>query len=542
MTHADLVFVNGTVLTMDDDLPVAGAVAVRDGVIVHAGADAGDWIGPRTEVVDLGGRVLLPGINDSHLHACGFGLNRPPFSLDVALGSIAAVRAAVADAVRETPRGEWIRGTGWDTSTLAECVADPRRQPTAADLDMVAPDHPVLLQDFSGHVTWVNSRAMELAGISGGHGHGGLLHDGDQAAVQRVLPSPTPRERAQVLRDVLATLNREGITSFTEPGLGPGGQHSFFGGMSAGVLDTFAELAVAGELTARVSVLGLPSPMSGASVAETAAYLASPPDLTGVDPRLVRLLGVKVFADGIPPSGTAWMHEEYPSGGHGALCVHGHTEAARGEELADILRLVHTAGLQLGIHVIGSRGIDAVVDALATVAREHPRPDARHYLIHGQFASKQALAKLGELGYGINMQPAIQGLLSDQMREMFGDATADNEWPARSALDLGVATACSSDAPVTFPDWRAGVASLLSRASGASGRVSGAWERIGLEEALRCYTANGARQDFAESWKGSITPGKVADLCVSGARAPEEIPSAPVKMTVFDGAVVFAAD
>ncbi|WP_067176690.1 amidohydrolase [Microtetraspora niveoalba] len=541
MTHADLVFVNGTVLTMDADLPLASTVAVRDGVIAHTGADAREWIGPRTEVVDLGGRVLLPGINDSHLHACGFGLNRPPFSVDVALGSIAAVRAAVADAVRHTPPGEWIRGTGWDTSTLAECVANSRRQPTAADLDEVAPDHPVLLQDFSGHVTWVNSRALELAGIPGDHGHGGLLHDGDQAAVQRVLPSPTPRERVQVLRDVLATLNREGITSFTEPGLGPGGEHSFFGGMGAGVLDTFTGLAAAGELTARVSVLGLPSPMSGASVAETAAYLAAPPDLSGVDPRLVRLLGVKVFADGIPPSGTAWMHEEYPSGGHGSLCVHGHTEAARGEELAEILRLVHTAGLQLGIHVIGSRGIDSVVDALAAVAREHPRPDARHYLIHGQFASRTALARLGELGYGINMQPAIQGLLSDQMREMFGDEAADNEWPARSALDLGVATACSSDAPVTFPDWRAGVASLLSRTSKASGRVAGAWERIGLEEALRCYTINGARQDFAETWKGSITPGKVADLCVSGARTPEDIPSAPVEMTVFDGSVVFSA-
>ncbi|NRQ31149.1 amidohydrolase family protein [Nonomuraea sp. NN258] len=524
MTAADLLLVNGRVLTMDPALPYASAVAIRGNEIVHVGPDAAGWAG--AEVVDLRGRIVLPGINDSHLHACGYGLHRPPFCVNVALGSIEEVRRVVAAAVREARPGAWIRGTGWNPGYLAECLADPGRRPRAADLDDVAPDHPVVLQDFSGHTTWANSAALAAAGLSGD----GLLHHGDQGLVQRLVPAPEGGMIA-VLRDVVAELNRLGITSFTEPGLGRGGEEAFAGGMGSGVLTAYAELAREGELSARVSVLGLPSPMSGASVADTEAYLAGlsgEPVWDGVDPRVLRVLGVKVFADGIPPSETAWMREAYPSGGHGSLCTHGGTDAERVAELDEILRLIHLAGLQAGVHVVGSRGIDAVADALAALNREHPRPDARHYVIHGQFASKSALTTLGELGYGINLQPVLQAMESGTTRALFGEEAAAQEWPARSAIDAGVLTACSSDAPVTGPDWRAGVAALTARDG----------EGITLEEALRTYTSAPARQDFAERWKGTITAGKVADLCVSGATGLAEITAAPVELTVFDGRVV----
>ncbi|GII66936.1 hypothetical protein Skr01_70210 [Sphaerisporangium krabiense] len=518
MNRADLVLVNGRVVTMDPARPHATGVAVRDGKIVHVG-DAAGWTG--AEVVDLRGRVVLPGINDSHLHACGYALLSPPLCLNVAVGSISEAREKVAEAVRQAGPGEWIRGTGWNPGVLAE-----HRMPGKADLDDVAPHHPVVLQDFSGHTTWVNSKALELAGLDGD----GLLHHGEQGLVQGLVPPPAGG-LAQVLRGVLAELNAYGITSFTEPGLGPGGGSTFAGGMGAGVLSAYAELARAGELTARVSVLGLPSPMSGASVADTQAYLADlPKDLDGVDERVLRLLGVKVFADGIPPTETAWMREAYPSGGHGSLCTHGATETEQVAELDEILRLVHVAGLQAGVHVVGSRGIDAVVDALATIAREHPRPDARHYVIHGQFASKSALATLGELGYGINLQPVLQAMESGTTRDMFGAEAAEREWPARSAIDAGVLTACSSDAPVTGPDWRAGVAALVARDG----------EGITLEEALATYTVAAARQDFAETWKGTISEGKVADLCVSGATDAADVVAAPVELTVFDGRIVWS--
>ncbi|NUR92339.1 MAG: amidohydrolase family protein [Nonomuraea sp.] len=508
-----LALVNGLVLTMDPRRPRASAVLVDGSAITYVGDEPP--VPPGAEVVDLRGRVVLPGINDSHLHACGYGLSRPPYCLDVALGSIAAIRDLVHQHVRQAPPGTWIRGIGWNPGYLAE-----QRMPEAADLDAVAPDHPVLLQDFSGHATWVNTRVLEAAGLGGD----GVLHHGDQGRVQRLIPPP-PGGLKAVIRDVVAELNRLGITSFTEPGLGPGGGEAFAGGMGSSALDAYRELA--GELTARVNVLGLPSPMSGASVADTLAWLADRPALGGADPRRLRLAGVKVFADGIPPSETARMHQPYPSGGHGALCTRGDSDAERVAELDEILTLVHAAGLQAGVHVVGSRGIDAVVTALAGL---EPRQDARHYVIHGQFAGQQALATLGGLGYGINLQPVLQRVESGTTKALFGAEAAEAEWPARSALAAGVATACSSDAPVTSPDWRPGLAALVARAG----------EGITVAEAVHAYTAAGAWQDFAETWKGTITPGKVADLCVSGATRPEELPDAPVELTVFDGQVVWS--
>ncbi|MFI6813043.1 amidohydrolase [Nonomuraea sp. NPDC050328] len=522
MTGADLILAGGRVLTMDAALPYASTVVVRGGEIVHVGEDAGGW--RAAETVELRGRVVLPGLNDSHLHGVGYGLHRPPFCLDVALESIAAVRAEVARAVRQARPGQWIRGIGWHPGRLAECVADPGRQPVAADLDEVAPEHPVLLQDFSGHAVWVNSLALELAGVES---DGGVLHHADQALVQRAVPHPEGGLSA-VARDMVAELNRLGITSFTEPGLGPGGEEAFAGGMGTGALEAYAALARSGELTARVSVLGLPSAMSGASAADTVAWLAAPPDLAGISPRLLRLLGVKVFADGIPPSETAWMREPYPSGGHGALCTHGASTGERVAELAEIVRLVHEAGWQLGVHVVGSRGVDAVAEALAAAQDRHPRKDARHYVIHGQFASEQALARLAALGCGINLQPVLQAMEAGTTRALFGEALVRTEWPARSAVEAGVVTACSSDAPVTRPDWRAGVAALVAREG----------EGLDLEAALRTYTIAPAWQDHAETWKGSITPGKVADLCVSAATSPHELTEAPVELTLFGGRVV----
>ncbi|MBB5074571.1 amidohydrolase [Nonomuraea endophytica] len=517
MTTADLMLVNGRVLTMDPALPYASSVAVRDGEIVHVGERAARWAGPRTEVIDLRGRLLLPGVNDSHLHAVGYGLHRPPFCLDVALGSVAAVQAEVAHAVRHAKPGAWIRGIGWHPGRLAEVAAG--RAMTSADLDAAAPDHPVVLQDFSGHTVWANSTALRLAGVESSEG---VLHHGEQSLVMRAVPHPEGG-LAAVVRDVVAELNRLGITSFTEPGLGPGGEEAFAGGMSSAALDAYAGLARSGELTARVSVLGLPSPMSGASAADTRAWLADPPRLDGVDPRVLRLLGVKVFADGIPPSETAWMREPYPSGGHGALCTRGESDAERVAELEEIMRLVHAAGHQLGVHVVGSKGVDAVTASLAALPG-----GARHYLIHGQFAGEAALATLAGLGYGINLQPVLQAMESDTTRALFGADWVEREWPARSALAAGVNTACSSDAPVTGPDWRAGVVALVARRG----------QGLTLEEALGTYTRAAAWQDHAEGWKGTVSAGKVADLCVSAATAPDELVDAPVDLTVFGGRIV----
>ncbi|MEH0448547.1 MULTISPECIES: amidohydrolase [unclassified Streptomyces] len=555
-----LVLTGGQVLTVDDDFTVTEGLAVRGRDIVAVGSDAEmrALAGPGTLLVELGGRTVLPGINDSHLHGAAYGMTKPPFALDVghpAVGSIADIADAVGRAARAARPGDWIVGLGWDAGYLAECLADPRRFPHRRDLDAVAPDNPVCLTHFSSHLVWVNSAALRRCGVDadsvpppGGvidadpDGRpAGILREAAQELVNVGLPRPTVDQRRRAIQGVVRELHSRGITSYTEPGLGPGGAGSFFGGLSTDNWTAYADLASSGELEARVSVLLLPAPMGGSAddVRKGLAELRRP---ESADPRLLNAVGVKIFADGVPPNRTAWMNEPYSGGGHGALCVHGDTPALRSGELREMIRVAHEAGFQLGVHVTGDRAIDEVVDAFVAANAAVPRPDARHYVIHGDFVGARSLARLAAHGYGVNMNPAIKWTISDLMDEVVGPERSAYQWPVRSAVEAGVRVCASSDAPITEPDWRQGVSAMLLRESKASGRPSGPEQCVPLAEALRAYTAHPARQDFAEEWKGSIEVGKVADLCVLDRplldRDPHTVTEAEVDLTVFDGRIV----
>ena len=560
-TAPTLVLTGGQVLTVDAGFTVAEGVAVRGRDILAVGSDTEmrALAGPGTRIVELGGRTVLPGINDSHLHGAAYGMTKPPFALDVghpAVRSLADIAAAVGWAALEAPEGEWIVGLGWDAGYLAECRADPGRFPHRRDLDAVAPDHPVCLTDFSSHMVWVNSEALRRCGIDadtpappgGVIDHDpdgrptGILRESAGRLVQAELPAPTPAQRRQAIQGVIRELHSRGITSYTEPGLGLGGAGSLFGGLSTDNWTAYADLAASGELQARVSVLLLPAPMGGSAddVRKGLAELHRP---ESADPRLLRAIGVKIFADGVPPNRTAWMSEPYPDGGHGSLCVHGDTPALQVHELREMIRLGHEAGFQLGVHVTGDRAIDLVVDAFLAANAAAPRPDARHYVIHGDFISPAGLAKLAAHGYGVNMNPAIKWTISDLMDEVVGPERSAYQWPVRSALDAGVRVCASSDAPITEPDWRQGVASMMLRESKASGRPSGPEQCVPLADALRAYTSTAAWQDFADDFKGTIAPGLAADLCVLDRPLldldPHEITEVQVDLTVFDGRVVF---
>ncbi|WP_338894566.1 amidohydrolase [Streptomyces sp. TG1A-60] len=560
-TSPTLVLTGGQVITVDAGFTVAEGVAVRGREIVAVGTDAEmrALAGPTTRIVELAGRTVLPGINDSHLHGAAYGLAKPPFALDVghpAVGSIADITATVRAAARTTAPGEWIVGLGWDPGYLAECLADPGRFPHRTDLDAVAPDHPVCLTDFSQHMVWANSEALRRCGIGAGTKAPdggvidrdtdglptGILREAAGVLLQAALPSPTVAQRRQAIQNVVAELHSRGITSYTEPGLGPGGSETLFGGLSTDNWTAYADLAATGALRARVSVLLLPAPMGGSAddVRKGLAELHRP---GSADPRLLKANGVKIFADGVPPNRTAWMNEPYVDGGHGSLCVHGPTPELQVDELFDMIRVAHEAGYQLGVHVTGDRAIDTVVDAFLAAQEAAPRPDARHYVIHGDFIGADSLTRLAAHGYGVNMNPAIKWTISDLMEEIVGPERSAYEWPVRSAFEAGVAVCASSDAPITEPDWRRGVAGMLLRESKASGRVSGPEQCVELAEALRAYTINPARQDFAEGWKGSVEVGKVADLCVLDRPLldadPRDIPQVQVDMTVFDGGIVF---
>ncbi|MET7729969.1 amidohydrolase [Streptomyces sp. NPDC005402] len=555
-----LILTGGQVLTVDRAFTVVEGVAVRGGDIVATGSDAEmrALAGPGTRVVELGGRTVLPGLNDSHLHGAAYGMTKPPFAIDVghpAVGSIADIAAAVQDAAGAAHAGEWIIGLGWDPGYLAECLADPRRFPHRRDLDAVAPHHPVCLTDFSSHMVWANSEALRRCGIDAGSTPPpggvidrdadtqptGILREAAQGLLQAGLPAPTIAQRRHAIQGVVRELHARGITSYTEPGLGPGGTGTLFGGLSTDNWTAYTDLVAAGELHARVSVLLLPAPMGGSAddLRKGLEELRRP---ASADPRRLNAIGVKIFADGVPPNRTAWMNEPYPEGGHGALCVHGDTPALQVEELREMIAVAHRAGFQLGVHVTGDRAIDTVVEAFVAANTAAPRPDARHYVIHGDFIGAGSLAELAAHGYGVNMNPAIKWTISDLMDEVVGPERSAYQWPVRTAVEAGVRVCASSDAPITEPDWRQGVAAMMLRESKASGRTSGPEQRVTLAEALRAYTATPAWQDFADDWKGTVEPGKAADLCVLDRRLldldPHEITDVQVDLTVFDGAVV----
>jgi predicted amidohydrolase YtcJ len=546
---ADLLLHGGSVLLMDRRFTVAEAVAVRDGVVVAAGSsrDMRRWVGRRTEVVNLHGRTALPGINDSHVHGIRTGLALPPYNIDVGLPSIADVAAAVGAAVAAAEPGDWIRGKGWNQDEFAE-----GRAPTRQDLDAVAPDNPVALLDWSNHQLWVNTRALEIAGITastqppaGGvivkDGSGqptGLLFETAMGLVNQHIPAFTEEEQTGALQNNVSLLLSHGITSYTEPGVG------------ALQRSIYEKLAAAGDLRVRVTALLSRDddtyPVNADQVREILAGRRP-----GRGSGRFRVNGVKLRADGVPiASRTAWMREPYVGGGRGSLVTDGATDAEKVAELLEMIALVEEAGLQIGTHATGDAAIDVVAKGYLRAARGRGRAH-RHYVIHGDFAWPETLRMLARAGAGINFNPNIKQLIADSQPEVVGPERAAYQSPYRAALRAGVRVASSSDSPNVAPDWRQGLETILLR-QGLSGEVSGADQRIGLRPALRSYTTVGAWQDRAERWKGNLERGKVGDICVLDgrlvdrkgrlARRADEISELGVAMTFVGGELAYDAD
>jgi predicted amidohydrolase YtcJ len=541
-TTADVVLLGGEIHTVDAGNRRVEALAIRQGKVLAAGfkRDIEKLIGPSTRRVDLAGRTVLPGINDSHLHLLGWGLSKPPFALNVTypvVKSIADVVATVHQAASELPAGQWIVGRGWDQPYLAE-----GRPPTAADLDVVSPDHPVALTEFSGHAVWVNSKAMMLAGIDvntqappGGvivrdkQGHPtGLLFEGAAWMLKDKIPPPSLDQRRAALRRAMQNMLARGVTSCTVPGQSPEN------------LRLLNELA-AESIAQKLRVTGLVQ--AGTSVDSLNAALAAMSELAETNPKWMQMPGVKIMGDGIPTANkTAWLHEPYEGGGNGSLLLEGDSHEDRVAQLHDMIDIIHGRGLQVGTHVTGDRSIDTVVAAYQRVQQLNPQGDKRHYVIHADMVSDNTLQAMAAAQIGANFNPEIKHLIADSQVNSIGPERAAREWPYRSALSLGVNVASSSDAPVTEGNWLQGIATCMNRRGKQSGQVSGPQERISLDQAIRTYTMAGAWQDHAEHYKGSLEPGKAADVCVLDARLSalpsEQFAGVQVAMTLVDGAIV----
>lgn len=563
--EADLVITNGKVITVDKDFSIKQAVAVQDGKILAVGAndEIKAFIGSNTKVLDLKGKPIMPGINESHMHAPFFGATRPPLALDLTYPAVKSIPELVDTLRREvekTKPGEWIRGFGWDQGSLEECKNDPSMLPRKWDLDAVSPDHPAAFTDFSVHTLLVNSKALEIAGITkdtpdppsgeverdeNGEPTGIFKEPGAQALVSAHVPLLTREEKKTALQTALSHLNANGVTSFTDAAIGPGGETFLYGVMSADFVDLYQELLEEGKLTARVTALLLLGDYGALTYEDLEKGLKTFKVPTNLDKAWLQFPGVKIFADGIPLTYTSWMNEDYVSGnaGHGRSVIPGETDQEQYDNLVEMIKLVHRHGFQIGLHATGDRAIDAAVDGFVKACEEERGGDPRHYVIHGDFISSEKAASLAKYNCGIAMQPFISAMIADFEPAVVGEQRAAYEWPTRTVLDAGLKLTSSSDAPVTYPNWRRGVQAAVLREGLISGKVSGPEECITVEEAIRTYTINGAWQDHMEDVKGSIEVGKLADFCIIGDDIltvdPHKIGEITVLMTIVGGKIVF---
>jgi predicted amidohydrolase YtcJ len=535
--HADLVLHNGRVLTMAAERPTAEAVAVRDARILAVGSDAEvrALVGPRTETIDVRGQVVLPGFIDSHNHVLWTGMGAVRFSLDTAR-SVDEVLDLVRRQAAGKPAGEWVVSSlNWRTAALRE-----GRYPTRQELDAAAPEHPVYLPS-NGHSAAVNSLALRLAGIDadtddppGGRIEreadsrepGGVLRE--QPAlwlVERLLPPLGPAEYARAIQAAAQPLLAAGITSVIDPGLTPAEMRGYHDLWQRGALPLRTTMMLRADW----------EPDAAAARRLLDAWGVA----SGFGDAWLRLGGIKLFIDGGISYRGSLMEEPYADApGH-----YGNT-VIEPDDLREIVCHAHALGWQVGIHVSGDRAVRMALDAFEAAHRQRPITDQRFQLIHAHQAQEADWGRAREMGVVIVPQPSAipRGTWADRL---FGPRRANRMWPLRGFLDAGLLVAGSSDAPVYPHQPLVGMWSAVVRRLEGSDQVIGPDQRITRREALELFTINGARATSEEHLKGTLDPGKLADLAVLAddplTCAEDALKDVEVTMTLAGGKVAYRA-
>ena len=518
---ADLVLYNGKIVTVDDDFSIHEAVAVRDGRIIEVGSDALVSRYTATQTIDLEGKMVMPGFNDVHTHLSGDPIREVDLRETT---SVAQLQQQVRDKAAQLGEGEWITGYGWSEDAFTEL-----RKPTRADLDEAAPLNPVTLTRAGGHSAVVNSLAFELAGITkdSPNPERGILEKDErgelngiirerQDVVGQLVPRATREETrpsfVQTLRDQLEL----GITSFAQAGVS-----------TRGFEEWEFVYAAHGEELPRANVQirwGGPERMTAFG------------RKTGDGDDRLRVGAVKVFVDGGFTGPSAYTIDEYRSepGFHGSLDL-------PEEELRTIITQAHEMGWQMGFHAIGDAAIQLVVNYFAEALAASPRDNHRHYLNHFTVRPPPEVMELmAANNILIAQQPNFTYTLEGRYVEYLQEEHAAHNNPLRSPMDYGIFVALSSDILPIGP--MVGIYAAVTR-KGASGAVFAPEERLTMEEAIVGYTRNGAYITFEEGIKGTIEPGKLADMIVLSEDLltidHERILDVVVEKTIVGGRVLF---
>jgi len=540
---ADLVLTGGRVWTAETAGPWAEAVAIREGRIVYVGDAAGTTRlrGPKTQLIALGGRLVLPGFDDAHIHMMsGAGsLDRVDLIEDQ---TVEAVQARIRAFAAAHPASGWILGRGWLYGSF------PGGLPTKAQLDAAVPDRPAYMECYDGHSGWANSKALALAGITkdtkdpvGGSivrdpatgEPTGALKESATALIESKILRPIAETRYALLLRALSQLNAQGITSVQDAGYSPPELDAD--------LPVLERALHEGKLTVRMTVSVQMSPGKVDAAVARATALAK----VHRGP-LLRFGAVKGFVDGVIEAHTAAMLEPYsddPSFGTGKP----NWEPAA---LNAAVTKADAAGLQVYLHAIGDRGVRMALDAHEAALRAHGRTDRRGRIEHIETISPADYPRFKQLGVIASMQPLHANPdqnNADVWSRNIGPERAARGFSWRSIEKAGGRLVFGSDWPVVTSDVMRGLYCAVTRKT-KDGTPPDGWlpeQAVSLESALRHYTIDGAYASFEESEKGSIAAGKRADLVVLSEdlfrQPPDAILRTRVLLTVMDGRVVHRA-
>ncbi len=530
--YADLILTDGNVWTVSTAQPQAEAVACIDERIVAVGKsdEIRQWAGPKTKVINLAGKLVVPGFNDAHVHFYTGGTHLAGVQLRNAQ-SEAEFRKRIAAFAAKLPKGRWITGGDWDHESWT-----PARVPTRQLIDADTADHPVFVNRLDGHMALANSLALKLAGITreskdppGGlivrDANGeptGLLKDAAMDAVNRVIPPPGPAEVEDALKAAMRYAAENGVTSVQDMSASPV------------VLAAYQRLLVRGELSVRIY---------GHQPLTNWRRLAQVGIGEGFGNEKLKIGGLKGFSDGSLGSTTALFFEPY-------LDAPGSTGIAADDmipesKMRDNIFSADKAGLQIAIHAIGDKANHMVLNMYSDIAAKNGARDRRFRIEHAQHLRMDDVQRFGKLKVIASMQPIHAIDDGRWAAKRVGPAVLKGTYAFRSLLDAGAVLAFGSDWYVAPMEPLTGIYAAVTRRT-TDGKNPGGWvpeQKITVAEAIRAFTMGSAYASFDEQRKGSIEPGKLADMVVLSDNilsiSPEQIEKVKVDMTIFDGKLIY---
>jgi predicted amidohydrolase YtcJ len=532
-TSADLVLKNGLICTIDGAHPRAKALAIRGTEIVAVGSDAemDAFTNSTTRVKDLQGKLVLPGFNDAHTHFIWAAIRDATTLSLYGVTSMDEVEKKLRNFSQNNPDQDWLLGRRWDLSRFEDGV-----YPSREDLDAVESRRPVAITDMDGHSAWVNSRALDEMGYGASTPQpagGRILKDGNGRPTGILLETamdplpvinlPDQESFAKIICQAALSMNQLGITSLSNNGISPDN------------LETLIKLSESGEFTLRISEWPrLDEDLSTAiSVRDRLA-----------ENEIIHVVGLKAMIDGVLSSRTAWMLEPYGDApGNSGFPM---TEP---EHLLGLAKDADAHGFQVITHAIGDRAVRETLDIYEKIADINGKRDSRHRVEHVEVAHPRDQDRFVKLGVLPCMQPVhCTACVDDYVIDRLGEERGGQAYAWKNFVKMDAHLCFGTDWPavdLAAPSPLESIYGAVTRKYPGKPREH-TWhpeQRLSVEEAIRCYTIESAYAEFMEHRKGSITPGKLADLCVIDRNILQEPPDAlletQVVMTVFNGKIVF---